>query len=177
MKAPSTKLLVSAGVVIFAMVAAVAGASNTVTPPGVHNGVITACVEPFTKANQATTGDLKLLRVRKARGRSPGTSGVHEDQLDSPGQKVPRRHQRAPQAPRVRLAPQVRLVQPEPREPRALRVPRVTPGPRELPALVKPAHRSPTASRVLPDPRPENVPTVGVVQVGRLIPSMRPTLS
>ena len=49
MKAPSTKLLVSAGVVIFAVVAAIAGASNTVRPPGVHNGVITACIEPFTK--------------------------------------------------------------------------------------------------------------------------------
>ena len=65
MKAPSTTLLVSAGVVIFAVVAAIAGASNTAKPPGVHNGVITACVEPLTKDNKPTSGDLKLFACPK----------------------------------------------------------------------------------------------------------------
>ena len=44
-------------VLFFAVVAAIAGASNTARP-GVHNGVITACVEPPTKGNRATSGDL-----------------------------------------------------------------------------------------------------------------------
>ena len=36
MEAPSTTLLVSAGVVVFAVVAAIAGASNTANPPGAN---------------------------------------------------------------------------------------------------------------------------------------------
>ena len=59
-KSPSTKLLAAAAVVVFAVVAAIAGASNTATP-GVHNGVVTACVEPVTKGNKATSGDLNML--------------------------------------------------------------------------------------------------------------------
>jgi hypothetical protein len=88
MKSPSTKLLVAAGVVFFAIVAAIAGASNTARP-GVHNGVITACIEPFNKANRVTSGDLKLFacpkgartiswNIRGPRGRagSAGTQGA-----------------------------------------------------------------------------------------------------
>jgi hypothetical protein len=60
MKSPSTSLLVGAVVVLFAVVTAIAGASNTARP-GVHNGVITACVEPPTKGNRATSGDLNIL--------------------------------------------------------------------------------------------------------------------
>lgn len=57
---PSTKLLAVAAVVSFAVVATVAGASNTARE-GIHNGVITACVEPPTKGNRATSGDLNFL--------------------------------------------------------------------------------------------------------------------
>ena len=40
----------------------VASASDSAGPrPGVHNGIITACVEPATKGNRATSGDLNLL--------------------------------------------------------------------------------------------------------------------
>ena len=59
-KSPATKLLAVAAVLVFAVVAAVAGASN-VARPGIHNGVITACVEPATKGNRATSGDLNFL--------------------------------------------------------------------------------------------------------------------
>ena len=59
-KSPATKLLAVAAVLGFAVVTAVAGASNTARP-GIHNGVITACVEPATKGNRATSGDLNFL--------------------------------------------------------------------------------------------------------------------
>ena len=49
-RSPSMKLLAAAVVVSFAAVTAVAGAGNTTHRPGIHNGVITACVEPPTKA-------------------------------------------------------------------------------------------------------------------------------
>ena len=60
-RSPSTKLLAVAVVVAFASVTAIAGAGNTTHRPGVHNGVITACVEPPTKGNRATSGDLNFL--------------------------------------------------------------------------------------------------------------------
>ena len=59
-RSPSTKLLAAAGVVMFATVATIAGAGNT-QQPGVRNGVITACIEPPTKGNRATSGDLNVL--------------------------------------------------------------------------------------------------------------------
>jgi hypothetical protein len=55
------KLLAAALGVSFAAVTAVAGAGNTTHRPGIHNGVITACVEPATKGNRATSGDLNFL--------------------------------------------------------------------------------------------------------------------
>lgn len=64
MKSPSTRLLVVAVVVLFAVVTAIAGASNTARP-GVHNGVITACVEQLKKGNKSTSGDLKLFACPK----------------------------------------------------------------------------------------------------------------
>ena len=73
-RSPSTKLLAAAVVVSFAAATAVAGAGNTTHRPGIHNGVITACVEPATKGNRATSGDLNFLVCLKARGRSRGTS-------------------------------------------------------------------------------------------------------
>ena len=45
MKSPSTKRLTAGVVVLFGGVAAIAAVSNTATP-GVHNGVVTACIEP-----------------------------------------------------------------------------------------------------------------------------------
>src|SRR3954447_22015409 len=64
MKPISTKLLAVAAVVVSATVVAIAGASSTQIP-GVHNGVITACVEPPTKGNRATSGDLNFFRCAK----------------------------------------------------------------------------------------------------------------
>ena len=49
MTSPSRKLLALAAVVLFAAVTAIAGATNTQHRPGIHNGVITTCVEPLTK--------------------------------------------------------------------------------------------------------------------------------
>ena len=60
-KAPSRTLLGAAAVVVFAAVAAIATAGDTAVPPGVHSGVVTACVEPATKGNRATSGDLNVL--------------------------------------------------------------------------------------------------------------------
>src|SRR5262249_29553988 len=45
---------------LFAAVAAIAAADSALSP-GIHNGVITACVEPPTKGNKATSGDLNFL--------------------------------------------------------------------------------------------------------------------
>ena len=61
MKPPPTKLLAATAVVVFGAVVAIATASNDAPPGGVHNGVVTACVEPATKGNRATSGDLNLL--------------------------------------------------------------------------------------------------------------------
>ena len=61
MRSPSSKLLAAAAVVSFAAVTAIAGATNTAHRPGIHNGVITTCVEPPTKGNRTTSGDLNFL--------------------------------------------------------------------------------------------------------------------
>ena len=60
LKSASTRRLAAVVVVLFAAVAAIATASTSQTP-GIHNGVITACVEPPTKGNKATSGDLNFL--------------------------------------------------------------------------------------------------------------------
>ena len=73
LESPSKKLLAVVGVAVFAVFAVVAGASVTSTP-GVHNGVVTACVEPYTKGNQDTSGDLKLADCPK--GAKPITWNV-----------------------------------------------------------------------------------------------------
>ena len=59
MNSPSRKLLAVAGVFVFAVVAAIAAADSAVSP-GVRKGVVTACVEPATKGNKATSGDLNM---------------------------------------------------------------------------------------------------------------------
>ena len=64
-KPPSTTLLAVAAVVLFATVVAIATAGTTQTP-GIHNGVITACVEPHTPGNPATSGDLNMLHCKGA---------------------------------------------------------------------------------------------------------------
>jgi Collagen triple helix repeat (20 copies) len=64
MKPPSRRLLTVAGVALFAVVAAIAAASNTLLP-GVRDGVITACIEPVTQGNEATSGDLNMFHCAK----------------------------------------------------------------------------------------------------------------
>ena len=63
MKSRSAKLL-AAAVILFAAVATIASASGA-PRPGVHNGVITVCVEPLTKGNRHTSGDLNMLICAK----------------------------------------------------------------------------------------------------------------
>jgi hypothetical protein len=61
---PSRKMVAVAVVVVFAAVASLATAASKVGL-GVHNGVITGCVEPQIKHNPATSGDLKLANCHK----------------------------------------------------------------------------------------------------------------
>ena len=129
MKSPLTKLLlVAAAVVSFATVATIAGATNR-QQPGVHNGVITACVEPLTKGNRATSGDLNFLVCLKGAGRSRGTSGGR-------GGRQARRVPRAPKGQQVRRAP--KGLRDQAAEVRARKVPPGppgSPGPQGPPAL------------------------------------------
>src|SRR5262249_59725252 len=49
--------------------ASIASANNTAVPrAGVHNGVITVCIEPPTKGNRATSGGLNLFVCAKGAG-------------------------------------------------------------------------------------------------------------
>jgi hypothetical protein len=64
MKARSSRRLVVAVVLLFAAVATIASASDA-AKPGIHNGVITVCVEPLTKGNRYTSGDLNVLACLK----------------------------------------------------------------------------------------------------------------
>lgn len=54
-----TLVAVAALASVVAVVVSMASAGENATP-GVHNGVITACVEPPTKGNKATSGDLNM---------------------------------------------------------------------------------------------------------------------
>ena len=130
-RSPSTKLLAAAAVVAFAAVTAIAGASNTTQTPGVHNGVITTCVEPATKGNKATSGDLNFLiclkgarkiswNIRGPRGRGPagaaGRGPAARQVRRAPKGQQARQVRRAPKGQQVRqvarLVPQARLVPP-----------------------------------------------------------------
>ncbi len=70
------------------------------TQPGVHNGVITACVEPLTKGNRATSGDLNFLACLKGalkiswniQGR--GTGAVRRVPKGQQVRQVPKAHLR-----------------------------------------------------------------------------------
>jgi hypothetical protein len=60
-KLPTAKWKLLAGVVVaFGTIASLASASGSVSP-GIHNGVITVCIEPATKGNPATSGDLNVV--------------------------------------------------------------------------------------------------------------------
>ena len=62
MKPPPTKALAATAVVVFARGRRDCYSQRHDALPGrVHNGVITACVEPPTKGNKATSGDLNFL--------------------------------------------------------------------------------------------------------------------
>ena len=56
----ATWKLVAGAVLAFGTIASLASASGSVKP-GVHNGVITVCIEPPTKGNKATSGDLNVI--------------------------------------------------------------------------------------------------------------------
>src|SRR3954451_24278364 len=59
-------LVVAAAAAAFVAVASLASAAGKARPPaGVHNGVVTACVEPPTKGNPATSGDLNMIVCAK----------------------------------------------------------------------------------------------------------------
>jgi hypothetical protein len=60
-KSPKVSWPLVAGVVVaFGAVASLASGGGTLKP-GVHNGVITVCIEPPTKGNPATSGDLNII--------------------------------------------------------------------------------------------------------------------
>ena len=67
--------------------------------PGVHNGVVTACVEPATKANKATSGDLNVLACLKGATKISWSITGPEEQGQQ-GQQV-RTEAKAPQARRA----------------------------------------------------------------------------
>jgi hypothetical protein len=62
-KLPRVSWPLAAGVVLaFGTVASLATAGATLQKPGIHNGVITVCIEPATNGNPATSGDLNAVR-------------------------------------------------------------------------------------------------------------------
>jgi hypothetical protein len=64
MRLPSHGLVAVTVVLVCAAGVSLAAASSGV-PLGIHNGVITACVEPTVKGDPATSGDMKLNDCRK----------------------------------------------------------------------------------------------------------------
>jgi hypothetical protein len=56
-------------VVVFGAVASFAWASGTARPPGIHNGVITVCIEKLQIKNVKTSGDLNVLHCRSGERR------------------------------------------------------------------------------------------------------------
>jgi Collagen triple helix repeat (20 copies) len=63
-KAPR-RTWIAASTAVVSLIAVVSLASAAGPPAGVHNGVVTACVEPPTKGNKATSGDLNLVVCAK----------------------------------------------------------------------------------------------------------------
>ena len=58
---PRTRLVAALAAAAFVAVVSLASADSTLRP-GVKNGVITACVEPLTKGQRFTSGDLNFIR-------------------------------------------------------------------------------------------------------------------
>jgi hypothetical protein len=59
-------LMATMAVISLIVLVSLASAKNSAGPPaGVHNGVVTACVEPPTKGNRATSGDLNMIVCAK----------------------------------------------------------------------------------------------------------------
>src|SRR3954470_3857540 len=59
-------LMATTTVISLIVLVSLASAKNSAGPPaGVHNGVVTACIEPPTKGNKATSGDLNLIVCAK----------------------------------------------------------------------------------------------------------------
>src|SRR3954469_21285977 len=58
-------LVAAAAAGAFVAVASLASAGSKAPPAGVHNGVVTACVEPPTRGNPATSGDLNMIVCAK----------------------------------------------------------------------------------------------------------------
>jgi hypothetical protein len=58
---PGRNWLLAAAVVVSSIAVASIASADSSQRPGVHNGVVTACVEPLTKGNRATSGDLNVL--------------------------------------------------------------------------------------------------------------------
>src|SRR3954452_20701328 len=54
-------LVAAAALGAFVAVASLASAGGKAPPGGVRNGVVTACVEPPTRGNRATSGDLNMI--------------------------------------------------------------------------------------------------------------------
>ena len=106
----------------FAAVTAIAGASNTQHRPGIHNGVITTCVEPATKGNRTTSGDLNLLvclkgarriswNIRGPRGPSRSSGAGRGAGAQAPqGRRAPRGQQGRPEVLQVPLRCQLDTV-------------------------------------------------------------------
>jgi hypothetical protein len=75
-KLPRVSWPLVAGVVLaFGTVASLASANTSLKKPGVHNGVITVCIEPATKGNAATSGDLNVDRCHGPRRLSWNVKG------------------------------------------------------------------------------------------------------
>ena len=130
MKSPSTKLLLAAAaLVLFATVTTIAGATSS-QQPGVHNGVITACVEPPTKGNRATSGDLNFLVCLK---------GARKISWNIRGPRGPAgpAGRRAPKGQQVHRAPKGRPVRAE--EVKGRKVPQAQAGPPGPPGPPGPA--------------------------------------
>lgn len=55
----------TAAISLIVLVSVASAKTGAGPPAGVHNGVVTACVEPPTKGNKATSGDLNLIVCAK----------------------------------------------------------------------------------------------------------------
>jgi len=133
-KSPAKILLVVVAVVVsFVVVTSFASAGSrqnvgTILKGGVHNGVITACIEPLRKNDIATSFDLKFKCLRNYRTISWNIRGPRGPR----GVRGPAGNfgLRGPTGPAGPLARQVPLARPVPRETLGLRALLARLGPR-----------------------------------------------